>query len=380
MENKTVQVDKKKPKKTFKIYAIIFFLLVLSILGGFLIHRYSKVKSFDNLIYPGVSIEGIDLSGKTKEQSKKLIEEKYWNKILNKKINVKVNDKTYTLKYSKLNSTSNLDKMITDAFSYGKNLNLFEKYNIINDKKGKKFDLKFEYDKKAIDSFVSNIDKDVKVNPVNASLSLNNGSFTITPGTNGKRLNKDKLQKDIISTITAENFNDVTKIAVINIINPEITEDKLSLVNTKIGTYSTDYSGSQSGRKTNVELATKAVNGTLLMPGDVFSFNDTVGDTTGDKGYKEAPVIINNKLVPGFGGGVCQVSTTLFNAVDTTNLKSTERHNHSLEVHYVPKGRDATIAFGSLDYKFKNTLSSPVYIEAITKNGQVTFNIYSSGK
>ncbi|WP_343763016.1 VanW family protein [Clostridium oceanicum] len=362
------------------MYAIIISLIILFVLSGFGTYQYSKIKHFNNLIYPGVSIEGIDLSGKTKEQARKLVEKNYWNKILGKKINVKANDKTYTLKYSELKSTSNLDKVMDDAFNYGKNLIIFKKYDIIKHKKGKNFHLNFGYDKKTIDSFVSKIEKAVKVNPVNASLSLNGGNFDVTPGQNGKALDKDKLKKELVSSISPENFNDVTKTAVINTVKPRITSDKLSSVSTQVGSYSTNYGGSQPGRKNNIELATQAINGTTIMPGDVFSFNGIVGERTSEKGYQAAPVIIKDKLEPGIGGGICQVSTTLFNAVDKAGLESTERTHHTLPVHYVPEGKDATVDFGNIDYKFKNNFSSPVYIESYTSNGQIAFNIYSSGK
>ncbi|GAA0744569.1 VanW family protein [Clostridium oceanicum] len=380
MESKVRVTRRAKPKKPVKMYAIIISLIILFVLSGFGTYQYSKIKHFNNLIYPGVSIEGIDLSGKTKEQARKLVEKNYWNKILGKKINVKANDKTYTLKYSELKSTSNLDKVMDDAFNYGKNLIIFKKYDIIKHKKGKNFHLNFGYDKKTIDSFVSKIEKAVKVNPVNASLSLNGGNFDVTPGQNGKALDKDKLKKELVSSISPENFNDVTKTAVINTVKPRITSDKLSSVSTQVGSYSTNYGGSQPGRKNNIELATQAINGTTIMPGDVFSFNGIVGERTSEKGYQAAPVIIKDKLEPGIGGGICQVSTTLFNAVDKAGLESTERTHHTLPVHYVPEGKDATVDFGNIDYKFKNNFSSPVYIESYTSNGQIAFNIYSSGK
>ena len=109
----------------------------------------------------------------------------------------------------------------------------------------------------------------------------------------------------------------------------------------------------------------------------MFSFNGVVGQRTAEKGYQAAPVIVGEKIENGLGGGVCQVSSTLFNAVASCNLESVERSHHTKPVHYVPQGMDATVDYGNIDYKFRNNLQSPVYIEAYTSNGNVVFNLYS---
>ena len=114
------------------------------------------------------------------------------------------------------------------------------------------------------------------------------------------------------------------------------------------------------------------------MPGESFSFNNTVGESSTEKGYKMAPVIVGTKVELAFWGGICQVSTTLYNAILRANIPSTERYKHSLPSHYIGLGMDATVAYGLLDYKFKNTNSYPIYIESITQNKNVTFNIYSN--
>lgn len=384
MNNKIINY-KKLTKKNLTNTNIIIISLLLFIFIGFVTYQYLKIKKFDNLIYPKVSIEGINVSGKTKKEASKLINENYCNKLLNKKINLNDGNKIYTLKYSQLNPSTNINKVIDNAFNYGKNLSYIKKYYLINHKE-KNFKLDFKYDEKNIDSFLSKISKSIKSNPKDASVTLNKGKIKIINEQNGKTLNKEKSREKIIALITSKNLNNVTKPLVINETKPRITADKLSEIDTKIATHSTNYkddgsdSESTPERATNLKLAAKAINGTLLMPGDIFSFNNIVGNTTADKGYKNAPIIVNNQFRPGMGGGICQVSTTLFTAVDKANLESIERISHSLPVYYAKKRRDVAIAFGSIDYKFKNTYSYPIYIESYAKNGKVVVNIYSKKK
>lgn len=157
-----------------------------------------------------------------------------------------------------------------------------------------------------------------------------------------------------------------------------ITEKKLKEINSIISSFSTDFSASPEGRITNIEIATNALNGILLLPGDIFSFNKIIGNTTAEKGYREAPIVINNKLEQGLGGGLCQVSTTLYNAVTMANIKPLERTNHSIPPAYIEPGFDATVSYKEIDYKFKNTLTYPIYIEGYTANGKLIFNIHSN--
>lgn len=122
---------RKKESKPMKIALITLSVVILLTLSAFTTYQYNNIKYYNNLIYPGVSVEGVDLSGKTKEEAKKIVQEKYWNKLLSKNINVKAKDKTYTLKYSDLKPTSNLDKVLKDAEAYGKNLIIFKRYSLI---------------------------------------------------------------------------------------------------------------------------------------------------------------------------------------------------------------------------------------------------------
>ena len=137
----------------------------------------------------------------------------------------------------------------------------------------------------------------------------------------------------------------------------------------QLATFSTIYDASATNRAYNVELATKKINGTIIRPGETFSYNKTVGSRTIEAGWKEGTAYISGKVVPSVGGGVCQVSSTLYNAALLANLEITERTNHTFTVDYVAASRDATVYYGSLDFCFKNTRKYPIKIVATAKNG-----------
>ncbi len=287
---------RKKRLKPMKIALITLSVAILLMLSAFATYQYNNIKFYNNLIYPGVSVEGVDLSGKTKEEAKKIVQEKYWNKLLDKNINVKVKDKTYTLKYSDLKPKSNLDKVLKDAEAYGKNLIIFKRYSLIKNKTPKNYSINFKYDKKVIESLMSKIEKDVNVSPIDASLASNGGGFSVIAHKNGEKLDKDKLKKDLILKINNDISSDITEKAVMKTVTPRITEDKLQGVGRMIGSYSSHYGSiSSSQRANNIVTSTSAINGKILMPGDVFSFNGVVGERTAEKGYQAAPIIVGEK-------------------------------------------------------------------------------------
>ena len=158
--------------------------------------------------------------------------------------------------------------------------------------------------------------------------------------------------------------------------NVQILDLGDKLFNNRLGTYTTYYDPSNSNRSTNIYLAAKKINGTVVMPGETFSYNQTVGKRTIDAGFKEAGAYANGKVVQEVGGGICQVSSTLYNACLFANLEIVLRYNHLFECSYVDAGRDATVSWGGPDFKFKNSRKYPVKIAASGSGGNVTVSIY----
>jgi vancomycin resistance protein YoaR len=338
----------------------------------------STINKYTNSIYPDIAVEDIDLSAITKVQAIDLLQEKYGDVVLKKKINIKAIDKSYTIDYSKLNAKYDIEDSVNEAFSYGKNLNVLEKYKLIKNPDPMQYKLKFSYDSKPVKELIAKMQKEIDKTPINASIAMiSSGKFSITPDKSGLKLDTGKLEQSILEKINGDITGDIEIQAPIDNVQASVTTDMLSKVNSRISSFSTNFAGSSANRASNIILATKSINGKVFMPGETFSFNDVVGERTAKKGYKEAPVIVGNKLDSGLGGGICQVSTTLYNAVIRANINATERSHHTLPSHYIGLGMDATVDYGNIDYKFKNTLNFPVFIEGYSQGTKLIFNVYS---
>ena len=144
----------------------------------------------------------------------------------------------------------------------------------------------------------------------------------------------------------------------------------------ELGTYSTRYDPTNKNRSNNIAISTEKIDGTIIMPGETFSYNQTVGERTIAEGYKEAGAYAGGRVVQDVGGGICQTSSTLYNAALLANLEIVDRSNHQFLTSYVDAGRDATVAWGSIDFQFKNTRTYPIKIEATAKNGVCKMSIY----
>ena len=195
--------------------------------------------------------------------------------------------------------------------------------------------------------------------------------FAVYPEVKGISFDIEKA-KEILSQDKQEYVIKLT------VTNPKVTLDKIGpeAFPNKLGTFTTRYDVSDKDRSTNLQLACNKINGTVVLSGDTFSYNKVVGARTEGAGYKNAKVYESGKVVDGIGGGICQISSTLYNAVLMSNLEIVERKNHQFITSYVPAGRDATVVYGMTDFKFKNTRKYPVRIVATAKDGIATVSIY----
>lgn len=144
----------------------------------------------------------------------------------------------------------------------------------------------------------------------------------------------------------------------------------------EISSYTTKFKASETNRVFNIQRASNSINNKVILPGETFSFNKTTGPRSYKAGYKKASVIVNGQFIQDDGGGVCQVSTTLYNALLNSNMQIVQRHPHSLPVAYVPKGRDAAVAYDYLDLKFKNNRNVPVTIKSNVSGNTLTVKMY----
>lgn len=224
-------------------------------------------------------------------------------------------------------------------------------------------------DPDAID--IDKIHNEIYKEPVNAYYTTN--PYVVYPHENGvdfnisvdeakAMLNEVKDEYEIPLKYTAPSVTT-------NMIGTEAFPDLLAK-------FSTNYNARDTDRTTNLRLAAEKINGTVLMPGETFSYNTVVGERTIAAGYKEAAMYQNGEVVDGLGGGICQISTTLYNAVLYSNLEIVERRNHQFVPSYASAGRDATVVYGSIDFKFKNTRNYPVKILCTVSGGVAKCEIY----
>ncbi|EGK11200.1 VanW domain protein [Desmospora sp. 8437] len=229
-------------------------------------------------------------------------------------------------------------------------------------------------DREKWEKWFEKVQKDVEISAVDARMERLGSP--IEPEKEGKRIRVEEVEAWIANL--PKGINKPRKLPV-ETLKPKVTAAQLEQVDQKrIGRYTTRYNPGEINRTTNVRLSSQAINNLVLSPGEEFSFNKTVGQRTAQRGYKNATVIVNGEFTDGMGGGICQTSSTLYNSVDHAGLEVTARFSHSKEVTYVPKGRDATVAWYGPDFKFRNSLSKPVLIKSTANGGYLTVEIFTS--
>lgn len=219
---------------------------------------------------------------------------------------------------------------------------------------------------------IEKIYEEVRKDPVDAYYITD--PFTVIPSENGIDFNISLDEaKEILGDQSAEEYSIPLKIitpnVTTNMIGTEAFPDLLS-------TFSTNYVASNKNRTTNLILAANKINGTVLMPGETFSYNKVVGARTIAAGYKEAPIYVSGQVVDGLGGGICQITSTLYNAVVLANLEVTQRTNHQFVPSYVRASRDATVVYGAIDFQFKNNRDYPIKLVCSVANGVANFQIF----
>lgn len=211
---------------------------------------------------------------------------------------------------------------------------------------------------------------------VDASYTINNDQFVIIPAVPGRVVQVDaildKLQNQSFATLPKQ-----MEIPIVEVAALKTTEQLQTLAfDGIVGEYTTRFNVKDQNRSANLTTAAKKLDKTVLLPGQTLSFNETIGQRTAETGYKDAYIIINNEYVQGIGGGICQVSSTLYSAAVLANLPIVERYPHAVVISYIPLGQDATVNYPNLDLKFKNDTASLLYIRTEVKSGFLTIRLY----
>lgn len=240
------------------------------------------------------------------------------------------------------------------------------------------YEIEFEMDVAAQQEFVKSCAV-YNSEPVEGSVYMgSDGLLYVEGGTDGLTLDADATFELLSDHLASFQPGDYVIDAAYDRVSPMLTAETLSQITDVLGSATTDYSASSWGRAKNVENGTAKINGTLLMPGETFSVTDAVAPFTAENGYELAPSYESGQVVDSYGGGICQVSTTLYNAVLKAELQIDARSNHTMIVNYVPPSKDAAIAEGLMDLVFTNTLDYPVYIAGSAYYGTLNFKIFGA--
>lgn len=355
------------------IIALISFFIVLLASSAVLFLSGEKIA-------PNVSIDGYDVGRMTLAEAMNELKNAFDNNLNQAYMTLKHGEKTWQLNYKDIDYSYDYDRALAEAYSLTRQGSLLNRYidSILIRMNKKDITIGFSYDKEKVAQFIKNISKEIDSEPIDATIRLVSGKFQITDEKLGSRLDQEKAVNMISAAIDSKSIANVE--LPVEVIDAEITRADLSNITDKLGEYSTSFNASNESRSYNIKLATKSVTDVLVRPGETFSLNKTIGPRLAKYGYRTAKVIINNEYVDGIGGGICQVSSTLYNAALLANLKIVERKNHSLPSSYIAMGRDATISGDYIDFKFMNNTPYPLYIYGEVKGNQVRFSIYGKNE
>ena len=358
--------------KFLRIALVLIGAMLMS--GGFVIHSYNTSVS-DDRILNSIYINGFDVGGLNKDEARDAIRQN--NSFKNLNLVYEGSDHVYSL--AELGCEFDIDQAIDQALQVGRNEDFIKN---ISDYVGLKFlddsrtfEVKPQIPQDIEDRIYEDIKSKIERKPENASISIGS-SIDVKKGEEGVKINRDEFRKAIYDAIKPN--VDVTVKVPIESVTPEITSDELSRIDGIIGTYRTNFSPNVEGRNENIRLSAQYMNNYLLMPGEVFSYNKVTRLKTVSNGYKDATVIVNGEIEDGLGGGVCQVSSTLYNSVLYSGLEIVQRRPHSIPSSYVNYGRDAVVSDNAIDFKFKNNYDFPVYLKTYVGSSSVTVTIYGN--
>ncbi len=357
-------------------------LLLLFAAGG------ARVRASESdLVYPdrvirnGISIGGVDLSGLSETEAY----QKYaaWVEEIRQTpvtLQGKEPDQTVALTADAFGLSWDNPAVIDEAGSYGRGSNIIRRYKEQKELERNGADLKsgLRLDRTKIADVLANQCAALNREAENASLKHENGVFTVVGGTEGYVVDKEASAAAIYDALTGGWDGTALVIPLpITVDKPQGDAETLSRIKDVLGSYTTKYPNSGKNRCDNIANASAKLNGRTLYPGEQLSVLDAITPFTEENGYYLAGSYLGSQVVESFGGGICQVSTTLYNAVIRAELRVDERYNHSLIVSYVEPSMDAAIAESSgMDLKFTNTSEYPVYIESYTEGKSITFKVW----
>ena len=369
--------SKQKTNKLLVLLTIITLGITALILGQFFILDYNTNK----VVPDGTVINGFNISGMTKADASTLLTHQFQKRADDFKLQISHKDQNWTFTKDDFVVNSDIHTILEASQQRDHYFeNQEDRTTLISqfEKVGSSINVAFNYMFIGLDEKIEDIIKQVETPPVNSEIKFNPDRkqlFDITDSVNGSRVDINALYSNINEQFLSSN-NIKVELDFIEEVAPVTKEYNQQLTN-KISHFSTNVSDSTGGRKHNVKLALDKFNGFILEPQQQISFNEITGAHTSENGYKPATIIYNGEFTEGIGGGVCQASTTLYNALLLGGVQIDEVHRHSLPVFYVPFALDAMVSEYVADLKFTNTTDYPMFIHTYSDKDSVSVDIYS---
>ena len=352
------------------IRQVLFFLLCSIAVAG---HVQAK-----NVVSDGVFIDGIDFSGMTSRQAVKT-EQTYLNDLAETRVTVTVNGKEAVTRLADLGFECK-ECLAEKAANIGKEGNLLERYMETKDVEEETlvYEHSFSLDNTLVHTFVSEECAKYNTEPKNAQIHQRQGKPLIKDSKNGSKVVEDETTEKIKRTIL-EDWDRTSKLVIPAItveVLPAFDSAKAAECKDLLGEFSSGYHSSNTNRAKNLENAANLIDGTVLFSGEQFSMYQALFPITEENGFEKAGSYAGGKVVQSVGGGICQATTALYNAVLWAELEVIQRNPHSMTVSYAEPSKDAAIAGTYKDLKFSNNWNTPIYIEAVTENKAISFRIW----
>lgn len=378
--------------KAILVIILLFLFMVMLLVAGF-VHQSIKLRIeheewiahmesvvYVDTFYEGIYLDNIVLSGKTLAEAKALFSQRADEKLAEMTLNIHYDDAIHQFDYRDINAKIDWEVKLEEAYQIARTGVMEDRYQRIMALKDKelKFETLLSYHVDLIKEDILAIAENIFLAPVDADIAFSpsaSDKFKISNEETGLYVDGEALYAEASQQIHNGTFETI-------VIEPEILVPSVLAANLQKAThmvtkFSTDLLQSTDNRIFNVELALSKVNGYRINPGEVFSFNDSVGPRTTSTGFKMAPVIMPDKsLQDGIGGGICQASSMLYNAALMAGMEIVERYHHSFPVAYVPYGLDATVSYGGADIRFKNTNDTPMFLRTYSVGKLVYVEIY----
>ena len=354
--------------KTFNkfIYLSIIIIIAFSTVGIAPVYK-------DKKIHKNITIENISVGKLTKEEAVNILEKTY--PLDN--FNINYNNESWTIKPEDIELSFHIEERVDEALNYTRSKSIWnniKRKGKLNINKPYNIKIKATYNEVKLSKQLEKIYEKINIEAVDATFYVEpSGEIKRSESKEGRDVDISKLKDDIYNMINKKKIKDIN-LPVLTLY-PKTSTKQVKSINSILGQFSTSFNDSTS-RGSNIHVAGESTSDVLLMPGETFSYNKKTGARNWVNGYQSAPIIVGGRVVNGEGGGVCQVSTTIYNAALLSGLTIDEVHNHSLPSRYAPRGRDATVSYGYTDLKFTNPYTHPVYIKNIVGNGAITSKIY----